>query len=114
MHVSRFRTVGEARVLDFGWQPARIAAMIDANQDAIASGGGLARFALRQAICWPLLAACSISVLHPMEPFISEYVLPQLLLQWVRQSSELHGIRYFSTRIAQYADDPEATANYVF
>jgi hypothetical protein len=114
MHMARFKAVGEVRVLDFGWRPAQIAAMIDANQVLIAAGGEHAQFALRQAMCWPLLAACSIKALRPGQPFVPEYVVPQLLLQWVRKSSEVEGLRYFSTKIWQYCDDPQAVANYVF
>jgi hypothetical protein len=33
-----------------------------------------------------------------MGPFVPEYILPQILLQWVIQQPNLDGIRYFSAR----------------
>ena len=53
----------------------------------------------RYFITWPLIAACSICVKHPLDNFKPEYIIPQLLLQWVRDSREIDGIRYMSTHI---------------
>lgn len=114
MHLSRFRAEKKLRVLDFGWRPARMAAMIHANEDAALAGGELTQFALRQAMCWPLIASCSIRVLNSRSPFVPEYIVPQLVLQWLRNESDWDGLRYFSTRIKQYTDDPSAEVNYVF
>jgi hypothetical protein len=46
---------------------------------------------------WPLLAAVSIRKLKPV-PSPPEYVVPQLLMRWVAQQSDLLGIRYFRTK----------------
>lgn len=116
IQISRFRAVpsSSVRVLDFGWRPAVIAAFIDANPIVMKGPGQSSEFALAYAICWPLLASCSIRVMHAGSPFTPEYVVPQLLLQWLRNESDIDGIRYFSTRIAQYVDSPEPAANFVF
>lgn len=54
---------------------------------------------------YPLIAACSFIRINKNDPFAAEYIIPQLLMQWVRSeidSSEnseydqLIGIRYFS------------------
>ena len=50
--------------LDFGYRPALIAAMLQANPATLADGGPLADFAISQAVCWPFIAACSIKVLR--------------------------------------------------
>lgn len=52
-------------------------------------------------LTWPLIAACSIRVQHHDRPFKPEYIVPQLLLQWIR-TSKYDGICYFSTRIDDY------------
>lgn len=48
---------------------------------------------------WPLYLACSIGVKNINDPFKIEYVIPQLLLQYVRQNNDIQGIKYFSTNI---------------
>lgn len=47
---------------------------------------------------WPLIAACSVKVREANDTFKPEYIIPQLLLQWINQNS-LDGIRYSSTHI---------------
>jgi hypothetical protein len=47
-------------------------------------------------------------------PFVPEYIVPQLLLQYVRNETSLDGLRYFSTRVEQYEASPWAAMNYVF
>ena len=48
---------------------------------------------------WPLMAACSIRVKNSDNVFKPEYIIPQLLLQWVRSNKEIDGIRYWSTHV---------------
>lgn len=48
---------------------------------------------------YPIIAACSFVRANRAAPFASEYIIPQLLMQWVRTQSRrnsLMGIRYFS------------------
>jgi len=49
--------------------------------------------------CWPLLAACSVKVFDDQASFKPEYIVPQLLLQRVRDEGKLDGIRFSSTHI---------------
>src|SRR5208283_3256688 len=99
---------------DFGFRPAVIAALLATHPQIRQSRIKSAKFTLAHAVCWPLIAACSVRVKYPDNPFIPEYVLSQLLLQWIRNESNFDGIRYFSSRISQYVDSPEPAANYVF
>jgi hypothetical protein len=50
-------------------------------------------------ITWPLIIACSVKVLNPSDTFKSEYIIPQLLLQWVRMNRDIDAIKYSSTHI---------------
>ncbi len=66
-------------------------------------------------INWPLYLACSIKIKNKEDPFKIEYVLPQLLLQFVKSSSGLDGIKYFSTNIDYDSEKIEGVfSNYVF
>lgn len=49
--------------------------------------------------CWPLIAACSVKVADDQASFKPEYIVPQLLLQKVRDEGKLDGIRFSSTHI---------------
>ena len=49
--------------------------------------------------CWPLIAACSVKVADDKASFKPEYIVPQLLLQKVRDEGKLDGIRFSSTHI---------------
>jgi hypothetical protein len=78
--------------------------------------------ATARAICWPLQAACSIRRLHKEAPFIAEYIVPQLLLQWVGDANQgrlpdyckVDGIAYFSVNCDPYPDLPGRFRNLVF
>jgi hypothetical protein len=63
---------------------------------------------------WPLIAACSVNVLNNDAAFNPEYIIPQLLLQWVRQEKKIDGIKYLCTRVKEdYQSRPKECINYV-
>lgn len=102
------------KVLNFGQRPTCFAAWIasrtdefkDLNRNTAVLGAAVA--------CWPLLALCSIRVRHDNGRFKPEYVVPQLVLQWITNKRRFHGVRYFSTHYSEYHDDPKSYMNYVF
>lgn len=48
---------------------------------------------------WPLIASCAIKVKNVEEPFKPEYIIPQLLLQWIRNSKKIDAIKFSSSHI---------------
>ena len=66
-------------------------------------------------ISWyPLIAACSFMRVSKSDPFAAEYIIPQLLMQWIRQKNEydeLFGVRYFSCASVRAS---EMGFNYIF
>lgn len=69
---------------------------------------------------YPLIASCSYIRVNKKDPFAAEYIIPQLLMQWVRISmntfttdndDKLIGIRYFSCASEKTSD---MGFNYVF
>ena len=69
---------------------------------------------------YPLVAACSYIRVNKADPFAAEYIIPQLLMQWVRdQMRKSHqrgenavvGIRYFSCASVRAS---RMGVNYVF
>lgn len=55
--------------------------------------------AYKYLMTWPLIAACSLKVKDYSDSFKAEYIIPQLLLQWIRENHDLDGIKYNSTHI---------------
>ena len=53
---------------------------------------------IRFIATWTLQAAVSNVVLHKNAPFKPEYIIPQLLLQWIVNHNEIDGVRFFSTK----------------
>lgn len=102
------------KVLNFGYRPALIAALLDKHQSQCTSKNGVTDFAMAQVLLWPLITACSVmAVKDDQTYFISEYLIPQLLLQWITKQVDFDGIRYFSTKIYGHIDNPIAACNYV-
>jgi hypothetical protein len=117
-HVARFRpTTGtKVLVLDFGWRPAQMAALIASGRykKQLSKASTASDLVTAHALCWPLLAACSIKARYPDALFKPEYVLPQLVLQWITNETKLDGIRYFTTKTSRYFPDPMSIANFAF
>jgi hypothetical protein len=99
VYLSKFRPKkNNIKFLNFAYKPQVLAPFVT----RLSSGneGQKPReenFFISYAICWPLIAASSIECLYPNEPFVPEYIIPQLIMQWfVRDASDYDGIRYFS------------------
>ena len=116
IHLARFKVADgiPVRVLDFGYRPAEVAAYMNHEIDNVKVDNDKSKFIIAQGICWPLIAACSVQVKYKDAPFKPEYVLPQLILQWITNSTDCDGVRYFSTKIGQYFSYPMPAANFAF
>jgi hypothetical protein len=118
LYLARFGAVpGEKfTMLDFSRPPLYTARYIEEHYKR--AGGIFAPYLLADAILWPLLAACSIRRLHEDAPFIAEYIVSQLLLQWVTRPAapdrRVDGIVYFSVRAEPVSDSNTALLNFVF
>jgi hypothetical protein len=106
-------------VLDFGLRPAALAPIAWGRQieDAKANpkaNPDLEAFLANYAICWPLVAASSVKTMYDGDPFVAEYIVPQLILQWLMQNTEVDGVRYFSSRFNPDPTSVKGSINYVF
>jgi hypothetical protein len=63
---------------------------------------------------FPLTLACSICVNNHKAIFKPEYVIPQLLLQFIKDDSSLDGIKYSSTKVDYSTLVNVSAYNYVF
>ncbi|MBA4191779.1 MAG: hypothetical protein C0467_27685 [Planctomycetaceae bacterium] len=114
--VSRFHAIENTnlRILNFGHRlPVLGAYVATTPQDFIAPASIGSPTIAAHVACWPLIAACSIRVPDRAAPERPEYLLPQLMLEWITRTHRFHGIRYFSTHYSEYPDDPKTYMNYV-
>ena len=75
-------------------------------------------------LLWPIIALCSVTVIHEDDDFKPEYIFPQFMLEYVltmnnTKDYELIGIKYSSIKAAQisskqYSEDWRTYTNYVF
>jgi hypothetical protein len=118
IYFSRFSVDQEKMyLLDFGYKPYSIGDLIYSFFRECYEGSPLYNFVVAQAVCWPLLAACSIRRLYKKASFHHEYIVPQLLLQWINDKdneTNFHGIRYFSVASHSKCQNPAMLCNYVF
>ena len=114
IQVSAFGTRKDAspRILNFGFRPGYIGRLVkDANN---MRQQGMREFVTSYCVCWPLMALCSIKAKRRDKPFVPEYVLPQMVLQWLTARKELAGIRYFSCNWDHDTGEPYHMCNCVF
>ncbi|MFC0878119.1 hypothetical protein ACE01N_16095 [Saccharicrinis sp. FJH2] len=53
----------------------------------------------RYFMTWPLIALCSIKVSNKDDTFKPEYILPQILLEWISDNHSIDGLFYQTTHI---------------
>lgn len=114
--VSRFRAVPATnlRVLNFGHRLPLLAAWVDAEPVHFSSNTPEMAVVLASVTCWPLVAICSIRVPDRSVLVRPEYLIPQLVLEWIMRTRSFHGVRYFSTHYEEYPDNPKTYMNYAF
>lgn len=123
--VSRFRIKRPVSVLDFQFSPHQIWRMfevlhkgtpraIDCSSEEKLKTRFHVEFLKSYIYCWPLIAACSIKREQRIGQFIPEFIVPQLLLQWVTEEHHVDGIRYFSVRTPTEGYHLLAHSNCVF
>jgi hypothetical protein len=115
----------KVKILDIGYRPAYVATYLNkcSNTNEIISYN-FGDFFIANAVCWPLIAACSIKVKDEDAPTAKEvapskkdeYIVPGLVLEYVYRNVEgYHAIRYFSTKKEEeYPESPRLFQNFVF
>lgn len=71
-------------------------------------------FLLRYLITFPLTISCSVKVKHPDGNFKPEYIIPQMLLQYISKKEDIDGIKFMSTKVDYNKLHEVEAYNYVF
>ncbi|MFL9484586.1 hypothetical protein ACI6Q2_17525 [Chitinophagaceae bacterium LWZ2-11] len=99
LQVSRFKQNEELKILDIAINGSRLIQQLRSFWDSRLDVKSVYhQLSMSFLVTWPLILACSVDVVYPTAPFRHEYVIPQMLLQWVTQESDIRGIRYFSIK----------------
>lgn len=69
---------------------------------------------LRHLLLYPLTIACTIKVKNTNGNFKPEYIIPQLLMQYIAKSDKIDGIKFPSTKINYSKLEDLEASNYVF
>lgn len=104
LHVSALRLAPNTlKVLDFGFSLRRLSTIFR-RRDATAASSKLGSFIISYLKLWPLVAACHVKRPHssPAASFHEEYIVPQLLMQWIVASDNIDGIRYRSVHVEEW------------
>lgn len=123
--VSRFKLSAKIKILDFQFSPQHAWRIFDALQKGMPNASDRSsehalkirfgvEFLKSYILCWPLIASCSIRSASHAGGFFPEYIVPQMLLQWVTRKERVDGIRYFSARTPSGAAYVYAHSNLVF
>ncbi len=100
-YVMALKLTAAASILNLAYKPEHLADLVPIWRNGGPSAPRVAALVTAGAVLWPLILGCSTPV-RDRGPFVVEYVLPQLLLQWVKKHSPWVGVRFFSSRLLPY------------
>jgi RES domain len=113
LHVAGFwvRDQERLKIVNLMDRPASLLRHFDLG--SVPSNAAIKEPAVNQVVIWPLLALCSIIAKNSECPYKPEYILPQIVLQWVTKE-RFDGICYFSTHVKAVAEKVIPPCNFVF
>jgi len=85
-------------IIDFSMRPARLLRYFSQDR-TVPDDRKVRRSLANHIVLWPLIALCSIVVKHRDSPFKPEYIIPQILLQWITKEHQFDGVCYFSMHV---------------
>lgn len=113
--ISRFELVkSDFKFIDFSWYPKRFFTIISSNLAYAKKQGDIQYFKQRlrsYLVTWPLLFACSVIAKEENTPFKPQYIISQLLMQWVKKYEGVDGIKYFSSKMPLSEAEINSTFN---
>lgn len=114
LNVSMYETEEPLRVIDFGYSPSYIINFARSPEATEYPDSALEELN-QYLIIWPLIATCSVRVRMKSNTFKPEYILPQLVLQYVTKSDHnIDGVKYLSVNNTFSKTSTYLLHNYVF
>lgn len=100
-------------VINLGVHPKVISGFVEMDEPRVRPEETL-KEANSYLLFWPLIAACSVKVNMRKHSFKPEYIVPQLLLQYVTRNEQYDGIKYLSVHNYPEKTHTDLLHNYVF
>ncbi|WP_072745203.1 hypothetical protein [Sporanaerobacter acetigenes] len=95
---------GTLKLIDFSIQPLELISDVEIGYYNHADKKELIdNYLIKYLITYPLRAACSVKVNNKDNPFIEEYIIPQLLLLWIRHNDNFDGVAYLTASAIEAA-----------
>lgn len=114
INVSMYESEEPLRVIDFSYSPSYIAEFARSSEAEEYPDSALKELN-QYFIIWPLIATCSVRVRIKNNTFKPEYILPQLVLQYVTKSDHnIDGVKYLSVNNNSSKTSTDLLHNYVF
>ncbi|MBL8097712.1 MAG: hypothetical protein JNK81_00920 [Anaerolineales bacterium] len=92
----RLKSVEPIKILDLTFSPFSSVTVRNKVYTSIFGKKPVENFIINSLITYPLTAACSLISEGKNKPFVPEYIIPQMLLSWVRKNASCRGIAYLS------------------
>ncbi len=101
-------------IINFSSRPKLVSRLIN-SESGFEDNNEIRSEIINYIFLWPLMALCSIIVKHKNSPFKPEYIMPQMLLQWITKEKLFDGICYFSMHVPAICPAyPLANCNLIF
>ncbi len=113
VNTSLFKAKRNLLYIHFGYPPELFAKLVNSKYNG-SNTESIINIIKQYILLWPLIAACSVKVKNREDSFKPEYIVPQLLLQWVTKQTNFDGICYFSVNAEHTVENIELNHNYVF
>lgn len=107
LHISAFKSVKSPHVLDLTFPVGKVGRRSinfkPKDSDIV-----------NKIILFPLIISCSVKNKNNTDIFKEEYIVPQILLEWLNNTSKIDAIKYSSLSLPNYNLDDSLFINYVF
>lgn len=113
--ISKFRLLRHsAKLLDLTFSVSQAKQILNNSKDIDDFYDYQVSKIVDKIILFPLIISCSLIEKESTDLFKEEYVIPQILLEWVRDTSEIDAIQYSSMSLPDYDLSDSLFTNYVF
>lgn len=103
MYISKFEVIDDIRVIDF---TLNLELLKDITQNSNNIDEKIRAF----FELYPLILACGFKKKYLNSPFNAEYIIPNMLLQWIsREKSQFNGLIYLSTKMKHLKIDSKGS-----
>lgn len=114
LYVSKFKLKRSPKILDLTFSINQAKQILTKPNKDNAYNEFLLFNIVDKIVIFPLIISCSIINKGNNDPFKEEYIIPQILIEWINNEIGVDAIRYYSVSLPDYDLDNYLYTNYVF